>query len=247
VHVGDLLIGVRCTDATVAGVLRRALAAHLVDDVEFHPNYSVVVGQVDGARRELHRLHRSSATLARARSTRRLAAALVSHLDSAAGPVRRDLPEVWAAMAVHDGRALLLPSRYVGELVDGRARLQAAGVEVVDRIRVVVDPATGEAVIDPVSLTVDRKALDELPADERDGRSVGPGRYALVGWWTADPIERPTAAVVTLASITRNVRQLDGQRLLADLATLAHRVPMAVVPAHGHALVDAVVAAVVVP
>ena len=216
-------------------VLRRALAAHLVDpgDDPPSPNFSLHVAEDDGPRKDFHLLYRGVTPVVRTRDLRRLVDGLLGYL-SAAVEHPDDALRLDVLALVKDGAAVLAPAGIASSLASIERRLNAKGLRVVDRPWATVDLSTGELVVAEPELTVDRSALAELPSGGgRDG-AVPPGRYPVVGWGfgvgqeEAGPISRALALTLGGARLLDRLT-LDPQPALDGLARLLGRMqPVAV-------------------
>jgi hypothetical protein len=243
---------VRSTSAAVHDVLRRTLAAHLVepDEDPASPNFSLHVAEVDGARgaQDLHLLYRGITAVVRTRDLRRLVDGLLGYLSAAVErPDDRTLRLDLAAF-VKDGVAVLAPAAVRSSMPVIERRLNAQGLRAVDRPWACVDATTAELIVPEPDLTVDGAALDCLPSNARRDAAVPAGRYPVVGWGFgigADergPISR--ALAVTLAG----ARLVDGAALgpkaaLGGLAALIGRLqPVGLWADQPEALVNPLVA-----
>ncbi|MGH9063244.1 MAG: hypothetical protein ACRD0L_04595 [Acidimicrobiales bacterium] len=216
-------------------LLRRVLAAHLVEGREAPPNYSVVLAGGNGARagaggpRELSFLYRSSIAVTRTRSAGRVVRALCSFL-AGHGEVARDGLLPLAGIAIVGERAVLAPAtlRNYVELAKLEGTLRRSGLRLLDAPYVTVDPGTAELVVGPPALQLDESALAGIEGDGRgaggDG-GVGPARYPIAGWGfllSSDdpgPLTRARSVVLGMQDVLGE-RPLDGQKTLDALARL---------------------------
>jgi len=243
--VDGLYIGVRSNTTSVDDVLRTALVAHLVDNVEAPANYSVELGEssTSGAGTGFHFLYRSSASVVRTRDVRRVARGLFTHLSSHRVDLGRGLLRVHGVTLVAGGTAVLAPSvlRQWPELIE--RRLNGQGLRFVDTPWALVDAARAEVVVPEPSLEVDWSALDRLDAlaggRVRPDPPVEPGRYPLVGWafWVAPDVtgrlSRAQAVMhamqLTIGAIDADGRRDDLQRALDGLASVVREIEPAAV------------------
>src|SRR5712691_1824918 len=243
--VDGLYIGVRSNTTSVDDVLRAALAAHLVDNVEAPANYSVQLGEpsTSGAGTGFHFLYRSSASVVRTRDARRVARGLFTHLSSHRVDLGRGLLRVHGVTLVAGGTAVLAPSvlRQWPELVE--RRLNGQGLRFADTPWALVDAARAEVVVPEPSLEVDWSALDRLDAlaggRVRPDPPVEPGRYPLVGWafWVAPDVtgrlSRAQAVMhamqLTIGAIDPDGGRDDLQRALDGLASVVREIEPAAV------------------
>jgi hypothetical protein len=243
--VDGLYIGVRSNTTSVDDVLRTALAAHLVENVEAPANYSVQLGEPSrsGAGTGFHFLYRSSASVVRTRDARRVARGLFTHLSSHRVDLGRGLLRVHGVTLVAGGTAVLAPSvlRQWPELIE--RRLNGQGLRFADTPWALVDAARAEVVVPEPSLEVDWSALDRLdpPAGgrARPDPPVEPGRYPLVGWaFRVAPdvtgrLSRAQAVMhamqLTIGAIDADGGRDDLQRALDGLASLVREIEPAAV------------------
>ncbi len=243
--IDGLYIGVRSNTTSVDDVLRTALAAHLVDNVEAPANYSVQLGEpsTSGAGTGFHFLYRSSASVVRTRDARRVARGLFTHLSSHRVDLGRGLLRVHGVTLVAGGTAVLAPSvlRQWPELVE--RRLNGQGLRFADTPWALVDAARAEVVVPEPSLEVDWSALDRLDAlaggRVRPDPPVEPGRYPLVGWafWVAPDVtgrlSRAQAVMhamqLTIGAIDADGGRDDLQRALDGLASVVREIEPAAV------------------
>jgi hypothetical protein len=243
--VDGLYLGVRSTTTSVDDVLRAALAAHLVPDVEAPPNYSVQLGEpsASGPATGFHFLYRSSASVVRTRDARRVVRGLFTHLSSHRVDPGPGLLRVHGVTLVAGGTALLAPPvlRQWPELLE--RRLNGQGVRFADTPWALVDPTRAEVVVPDPSLEVDWSALDRLDTltggRARPDPPVEPGRYPLVGWafWVgADVTGRLSRAQavmhalqLTIGAIDEGQEREDLQRALDGLASVVREIEPAAI------------------
>ena len=247
-------MGVRSSNPAVHDLLRRVLAAHLVDDVEAPANYSVLLAGDDPSSRNgaFHFLYRGFTPAVRTRDPERLVAALFGRLAGHLDDGRIHQVRLDSLALVAEDRAVLVPAeiRYVIPTLE--RRLNAKGLRVVDQPWAALDIETGELVVDEPALGIDRSALAELsevvPRPRRPDPPVRPGRYRLAGWGFGlghaheGPISRAQAVALACPQVL-NGRELGAQRLLDGLAGAVRIVdPMAVWADSPAALVTPLVA-----
>ena len=243
--VDGLYLGVRSTMTAVDEVVRAALAAHLVTDVEAPPNYSVQLGEqsTSGAATGFHFLYRSSASVVRTRDPRRVVRGLVTHLSSHRVDPGPGLLRVHGVTLVAGGTAVLAPAilRQWPELIE--RRLNGQGLRFADTPWALVDPARAEVVVPEPGLEVDWPALDRLDAltgvSARPDPPVEPGRYPLVGWafWVGSDVtgrlSRAQAVMhalqLTIGAIDDDGGRDDVQRALDGLASVVREIEPAAI------------------
>ncbi|MGH9177319.1 MAG: hypothetical protein ACRD0N_02025 [Acidimicrobiales bacterium] len=243
-RIGDLHLGVRSGHQGLHEWLRRALAAHLVPDVEAPDNFTLLVGQRgDGEASRpargravgggFHFLYRSSASMVRTRDPHRLARALLHHLDGFRPDAGAGLLQLSVSVLVGEAGAVLAPASLRGWLEVVERRLNARGLIVADLPWVAVDADRGEVVVPEPDLRVDWSAFDDLEevvaTPRRTEAVVQPGRYPIVGWGLQTEADgagtlRPALAVARAAPSVINVAELGGQGVLDQVAGLVRRV-----------------------
>ncbi|HEX2046724.1 MAG TPA: hypothetical protein VHF27_03110 [Acidimicrobiales bacterium] len=230
--MGEWELGVRSTSAAVHDVLRRALAAHLVDpdDDPASPNFSLHVADDAGERgaKEFHLLHHGTTAVVRTRDLRRLVDGLLGYLSAAVERPDDDTLRLDVLALVRDGAAVLAPAGIRPLLPSVERRLNAKGLRVVDRPWSCVDVTTGELVVPEPELAVDRSALEPLGRGSRHDGAVPPGRYPVVGWAfgagreAQGPISRALALTFAGGRLLDR-RTLDPQAALDRLAAVLGR------------------------
>jgi len=164
----------------------------------------------------------------RTRDPHRFVRALAYHLSGhgapPAGLVRAD-----GMVAVHDGRAILLPASMRQSTATYERPLRDAGIILHDAPWVDVDLATGEVVVTPPRLPADRFAdmVARLPAADHHDPTVEPGRYPLAGWYFAslDPGRSMAVADAVGTVLSRLGWPLTAADQPAALAGLFDRTP----------------------
>jgi hypothetical protein len=229
VSVGDLHIGVRSTNADLAARVRVALREHVVHDVDAPPNYSLVLGDSDGASGAFHFLYRGSTRVVRTRDPDRLVRALLNHL-SGHGEVPADHVRVQAVALVGDRGALLAPFVIRQHADHVERRLHAAGVRVSDTELTQVDWHRRVLVVPEPALAIDWSALDDLasivPTVVVDP-IVAPGDYPVFGWaflGEGDPPSRARAVALGMRLVTDPPPAGDLQHALDALGHLMETV-----------------------
>lgn len=203
VAVGSLQIGVRTGSTSLDVGLRAALAAHIVEDGQAPPNYSVRLTEGPGS---FHFLYWGGRTVLRTLDPQRLLDGLLTHLSAHAGLVPGRL-RANALAAMRGDAALVLPAWLRQELPHFEPLLVRRGFTVADGPWVEIDLATAEVVVEP-PLRVHRPALDTIIANTRRKRrepSVPPGRYRIAAWsflGAAGDAGRLSRAEATMRAIT---------------------------------------------
>lgn len=170
----------RSSSAFLDAALRAALAAHIVEDGQAPPNYSVRLTEGPGS---FHFLYWGGRTVLRTLDPQRLLDGLLTHLSAHAGPAPGRL-RVDALAAMKDDAALVLPAWLREELPHFEPLLVRRGFTVADGPWVEIDLAAAEVVVGP-PLRAHRPALDTILAGaprRRREPSVRPGRYRVVAW-----------------------------------------------------------------
>ena len=220
--IGPYVVGVRSSSIELDAQLQQLLARHVValEGVPYH--YSVWLHsseQAGGSHPRLHMLYRGGRPVVRSRSSDRVIAALVEHLDSHLTDARPDLLLIDAVMLVRDVEALVLLGAHHADVARLDRPLQRAGWRVVDRPGVALDEA-GMVVLPQRQLEVDRAVLDELASP---ANGVVPGQYRVRGWLhvgVAKPASR-AEIVVRAFSLAKNPLSFDGAPGLHALARAA--------------------------
>lgn len=238
------------------GLLRRALADHLVD-VEGSPapaNFSLHLAE-DGGRRgtkDFHMLYQGATGVVRTRDKGRLIDSLLSYLSSAGEQADDETLRLDVMAFVKDDAAVLAPAEIRAVMPSIERRLNAKGLRVLDRPWARINVKTRGLVVTEPNLTVDWQVLEKhkegLGARARSDPSLLPGHYPVVGWgfWLGGVDEGPIsrALALTLASgrlLDRNVlSSADALERLADL--MVGLEPMALSSDRLERLVDRLVA-----
>ena len=148
-----------------------------------NPNHNYSVWLSDD-RRRFHRLQWGGCNVVRTRDPERFRRALALHLGGHGAPPN-GLLRTDALVAVHDGRATVLPASMRQDLHRFERPLREGGVILHDAPSVDVDPYTGEAVLQPPRLPPARfdKIIEGLPQPARPESVPDPGRYPLAAWY----------------------------------------------------------------
>jgi hypothetical protein len=133
-------------------------------------------------------------------------------------------------VAVHDGRATVLPATLRQRIPAYERPLRDAGVLLHDAPWVDVDPHTGEAVLEPPRPAAARfdKVVKALPPPRRPDPVAQAGRYPLAGWYFApiapgeQHMSRADAVVTALAGLSSPLTRLDQP---AAVAAMFERTP----------------------
>ena len=222
-------MGVRSSNQAMHDLLRQTLAAHLVDDVDALPNYSVLLAGDDpeSKDRAFHFVYRGFNPVVRTRDPQRLVTALLARLAGHLDDERGDRIRLDALALVAGDVAVLAPSeiRYVMPTLE--RRLNAKGLRVVDQPWTALDTETAEVVVEEPALDLDPAARERLvaafPRPRRPEAVVAPGRYRLAGWGFGlghahdGPISRAVAVTLACPQVL-NFVELGAQRTLDGLA-----------------------------
>jgi hypothetical protein len=211
-RVGEWALGVRSSNTEIDAVLRRVLAAHLVD-IEAPANFSALMA--DERARTFHFLYRASETLVRTRAAGRVLRTLIAHLSDFAVPsnpvIRLD-----AAAVIVDGKAIVVPALMRAELGGLETRLNIAGMTVGDSPTLYLDPGTASVIVPEPAITVDTQALADFersqpPTPGRELDPVLPGRYPIAAWAlvTGPALIGPIGRAPAVAAVARQVANAD--------------------------------------
>jgi hypothetical protein len=217
-HVGPWAVGVRSTSTDTDAALRRILAAHLLD-ADAPPYFSAFVPDApptDGNARPFNFLYRSSDSLVRTRAPGRVVRALLHYLSDLVEPAPPTL-QLRATGLIVGGRAIVAPESLRTSMTLIEARLNRAGMQVIDAPVVHLEPGSGEVVVPEPRLTVDADALaayerSHPPAGgTRELAPVAPGRYPLVAWalTTAEDAIGPIGRAEGVAAAAQQVANAD--------------------------------------
>lgn len=149
-----------------------------------------------------HWLYWGRCPVVRTRDADRLLGALEQHLSAPVASTNDWLVLRLSAAVTADGGAILLPAVGAGVARIDR-RLREAGATLVDAPFAVVDPHTGDLVLEPPSVALreePRRELVGVMGSLRSETVVAPGRYPLARWAVEprDPAGTPAAAAVEL-------------------------------------------------
>jgi hypothetical protein len=230
IGVGDWALGVRSSDAEIDALLRKVLAAHVLD-IDAPANFSALMA--DDERRTVHVLYRASDARVRTRVASRVLRTLIAHLsafaDTSSAVIRLD-----AAAVIVDGRAIVGPASLRAELGSHETRLNRAGMTLVDAPTLHLDPDTSSVIVPEPALTVDEDALAEYEHAQPPGREhapVRPGRYPIAAWALAThadligPVGR-AQGVAAVAQQVANANELGAQTTLDAVARALETVPV---------------------
>jgi hypothetical protein len=230
VEVGDWDLGVRFSTPETAAVARRLFGAHVRPELAAPANYSLHEADVaaPGEAQAFHTLYRTESPASRSTSVDRLLGELAQHLATHTYDDRTDLLVVDAVAFLSKGRAVLFPPRLRRLAVAEQRRLFRLGIELRSPRRHLVDPRTGELVVEPAPLVLDQSALQNSAAETQ--QEVG--RYPVATWFVrssgrpGEPL-RPAEAAVRLVGLVDNRPALGDQTALDAIGTLVQRVPAA--------------------
>lgn len=161
-------MGLRTNDHEVGELVQRLLGAYAVAGVESPPNYSLWVDQPasggasrDGAR-GLNLLYRGRCVVARHRSPGPVVQALLRHLQTHLGPVDPSGVQMRLVTLLSPAGAVLVASGLLGPLAVHERQLARSGLHLVHAEVTTIATGSGEVVIDPLRLDIDRDALATL-------------------------------------------------------------------------------------
>jgi hypothetical protein len=182
VEIEGVVIGLVVRGDGPGELFRRALEP-LRTDSEPNHNYSVWFSADPTV---FQRLQWGGCTVVRTRDPGRFGRALALHLSGHGAPAQ-GLLRTDGVVAVHDGRATVLPASLRREIPVYERPLREAGLILHDAPWVDFDPDSGEVVLEPPRLAAGDldEVLRQLPPARRPEPSVEYGRYPLAGWYTA--------------------------------------------------------------
>ncbi len=211
----EQILGIRASDAEVVTVLRNRLAPLVVDHPEVFANISIRVGGRRGHLRDAHLVYRRGFQTMRTFS-------LDAALDAAIGLVHTFSSTPVGTTPMHArtlvrGDSAILVSDNFSHVIDARSRqLSAAGFTIGSHAPVLVDSATGEALI-PTGDDISAPTMSRVPISHvvvfapdaaatvspavrlthitmlvagRDGPTRGDDLHALVELTTTVPVVR---------------------------------------------------------
>ncbi len=220
--VGDWALGVRSSDIEIDHVLRKVLAAHVLD-VDAPANFSALMA--DNRPRDFHFLYRASDALVRTRVAGRVVRTLIAHLSAFAIP-SSSVIQLDAAAVVVEGRAIVGPASLRAELGSVETRLNRAGMAVVDAPTLHLDPDSSSVIVPEPALTFDADALAEYERAQPPGRghdAVRPGRYPIAAWAlvTGADLVGPVGRAQGVAAAAQQVVNADALGAQATLDAVA--------------------------
>ena len=196
-RAGNYVLGVRVPSEDAAALVRELFADRHVPDAAPPGNLSLWLAppSTDGAQ-DLHRLYETYARSLRTRSVSRAFAALWHELD--AWDDRHSGDELLAAVVTlidQRGWAHLLNSRWRRAIVDDERRWQRAGLGMVERRWVRIDPEAGCVTVPKVPERLSEDALvgriDEIGVDHRPTEAPQAGSWPIASWtMEARPLSR---------------------------------------------------------
>jgi len=205
-------------DTETDELLRRALAHHLVPDVEAPANYSLILsgGGRNKKIEQVNLLYRSSKLVVRSRTPSRVVHGLFAYLSG-----HMDRPEgirTGAVVVIADGNAVLMPPVVLGSLKVLQPYLRRARWQIADVPYAILDVEAGEVVIPEPALTVDTTILEEIEAREASAKELArvlPGRYPIQGWacpadTEVDVLSPAMAVALTLPSVDETFLGIEG-------------------------------------
>ena len=230
--IGDVVVGIRAASASASDLVRRLLAPSAYDGEIRQPNYSVVLPSLDDpSSRELNLLLWGDAVVVRSRSARRVVDALLAFLSAHVAAEASAIWRIAAFPVVKEGHAALLPDWLRSGLAQVQPRLTRAGLAMVDGPCAIVDTGSAELVVPAPTIEHDEVVFNLLGPVVVRGTELlpaAPGRYPLAGWLFPDPGPETGSAATSLALAVAAVDRPKDGAMLADVAALLRRVPLAV-------------------
>lgn len=219
------MIGVAVGGDAPSDEFRRALEEFRTDRQAGH-NYSV---WLSADPRVFQRLQWGGCTVVRTRDPNRFGRAVAFHLSGHGAPpgvlLRTD-----GVVAVHDGRATVLPGSFRQQIPTHESPLRAAGIVLHDAPWVDFDPSSGEVVLQPPPLAGRfGDMIARLPAARRSDPVTEFGRYPLAGWYIASQpgagkdVSITDAVAAVLSGLRAPVAEEDQ---LTAVAAMFERIPL---------------------
>jgi hypothetical protein len=223
VEVEGVVIGLVVRGDPAGASFRNALAP-LRTQSEANHNYSVWFSSDPSV---FQRLQWGGCTVVRTRDPNRFARALVLHLSGHGEPAK-GLLRTDGVVAVHEGRATVLPGSFRREIPAHERALREAGIILHDAPWVDFDPETGEVVLEPPRLAAGgfAEVVAHLPSPRTAEPMAEYGRYPLAGWYTGSvrDAEPPMATIEMVATVLSGLRSpLTGQEQGAAVARMFER------------------------
>ena len=228
-RAGNHVLGVRVPSEDAAALVRELFADRYVPDATPPGNLSLWLAppSTDGAQ-DLHRLYQTFTRSLRSRSVTRTLAALWHELD--ARDVRVDGTQLLVdATTLVDGasRAHLLNRNWRRFVVDDEKRWRRAGLHLVERRWVHLDPQQGTVHAPPVPEQLTEAALEDriaaLGVDHSADGEVRSGTWPIATW-TVRPQERTLAQrAVGSAGAVLDLRGRAGADTVREMVGLSER------------------------
>lgn len=229
-HTGAWTVGVRVNTAEAAALIDERFAAlrQPALDSSASPNFSVELGDIQSGGRRLQIAYRDSEVVARRREVDDLLLDLTVLLDEVPRLGILDRPVLHATGLVDTtGEAMLVPATMHKDLLTRRAQLEEAGLQILHNRTQVVDPRSGELVLDLVE-----GPLAELA--ESSGYSGGRRRLSVwclpaMGGEQPVDVRRPAGVYYGCSSVLNRYSMGVGQ-VLRQLAELAPQISFVGLP-----------------
>jgi hypothetical protein len=160
-------VGLRANDRRTDELLRSLLAAHLVEDLRPpHANHSLrlATSPTTAALRSLHLVYDGDCLVWRSRDPASAIEVVLRQLGAYNHGADVDGPRVWcAAFRCPDGSAIIMSTVARRQATRQAARLRSRGLELLPTPYVRLDVASGEAVLEVPTLTVEWEILTQQP------------------------------------------------------------------------------------
>ena len=203
IEFDHVVVGVAMRGEGPRDHLFRALEPWHSDRVANH-NYSIWCSK---DRRSFHRIEWGGCTVVRTRDPARFGRALALHLGGHGAPTGR-LLRTDGVLAVHDGRATMLPPSMRQSLPRFERPLREGGVIFHDAPWVDIDPYTGEVLLEPPRMPPARfdDIVDGLRPPAQPEPVADPGRHPLAAWyfppWAHGPMSKADAVEAVLNGLS---------------------------------------------
>lgn len=232
VRVGEYHIGIRASTPTVVTALTTAFGPHVVDDPAAPAGFAIHETEPRLAMaRPTYRVYRDCSNLFTTGSQARALSVLAGLLDEVAvpSPSEPGLLRLEAVAFVTAHTAVLGPWSVPYRQPSIETTLRRAGVRLLERTSVIVDPASQQLVVPAIQVEPDVSEAEVVPPHFDGPTHLTPaGRYPIVGWsferrsGEVRPISRADAVARAMRLAHRRDRP---SVILHALANLVRGVP----------------------
>ncbi len=209
--IGEYHVGIRADSAETHATIQAVFAAHRLPGGTPAPvNYSVVLGDHEGASRGLNLLMDRTTTVIRSRSARRVLYGLAAYLSRVLPLPDDGLLRTIELVGIHEGKALILPAFVLEDIEHVQPGLAKMGIAIADDPTADIDLERLELIVPEPRVQVDEAVIEALPHQgpwRTELARVEPGRYPLGGWYlSADPTdEHPPTRAEAIVQALQNV------------------------------------------